>query len=379
MLTLLMTLLSSTALAEDCDAKQLVKDIEEASPVKLPRMYLKLAECDEDQARELAAEIIPKILHGDEGNQAALAAIRVGDIDSVTTWVRGLEPNHRTQTLMWMGEQCSDVPGVGEFFTNAAAADQADFLQNRWYRGMSKCRTEGVQSLLVDVVEADAWNLNREQLFGFIEVYSRNLGERAVSHLKTLPATMSDPKEIRLIINSFADAANVGSLEGMNEKAAKAAIAAIAQLGPQIPAETIDQARDTLLALGDEPLSNEFVKYRWPDRKQGETYHYGVVAIESSTCKNGKEQVWLHSGQVTNISVWPDKLEMDIEDHVMNNWGLDHGAKCKGTSTYSVHITAEPATEESYQAFVDEHSEGYREAAKSAWKSGVVAEETTAF
>ena len=45
---------------------------------------------------------------------------------------------------------------------------------------MSKCRTEGVQALLVDIVEKNSWNLNREQLFGFIEVYSRNLGDKAV-------------------------------------------------------------------------------------------------------------------------------------------------------------------------------------------------------
>lgn len=379
MLTLLTLLMTPTALAEDCDSKQLVKDIEETSPVKLPALFLQLAECDAEAAKGVAGEVVPKLLHSDEANKAALASIDVGEREAVITWVKGLEPNHRTQTLMWMGEQCGDVPEVGDFFTDSAADDQEGFRQNRWYRGMSKCRTEGVQSLLVDIVEKDAWGLNREQLFGFIEVYSRNLGEKAVSHLKSLPSTMTDPKDIRLIINSFADAANVGSLEGMNDKAAKDAIAALTQLVPQIPAETIEQARDTLLALGDEALAAEIVKYRWPDRKVDETYNYGVVAIESATCKNGKTQVWLHSGYLTNISAWPDAIASGAEEHVLGNWGLDHGAKCKGTSEYEVFVMGEPATEESFQAFVDEHSGGYKDAAKSAWKSGVVAEEPSAF
>jgi hypothetical protein len=379
MLTLLSFLITSPAMAQDCDAKQLAKEIDEASPIAVPRVYLKLAECDADVAKANAAKALGRTLHGDEGNQASLAALKVGSLGEVMDWVDGLEPDQRSQTMLWMGDQCGEVDQVGSFFTTAANDKRDKFLAERWYVGMAKCRVESVQALLREVVENDAWELKREQLFAFVSVYARNLGAEAVDHLKSLPVGLSDPKEVKLVLNAFADAANVGSREGMDEKAAKAAIAAIGQLGPQIPPDTIDQARDTLLALGDEPLADEFVKYRWPEKLQGGTYHYGVVATETSACKNGKTSVYLHSGQLTDSGRWPDALEMIVEDTVKGSWGLTHGAKCKGTSQFKVVMTEEPVDDAAFEAFVATHAEAYADVAKGAWKSGVVAEDTGSF
>ena len=114
----------------------------------------------------------------------------------------------------------------------------------------------------------------------------------AVPHLQKVVSELDDSKEASLILNAFADAANVGSVEGMNMDAAKASIAAIEQLGPNLPPESAEQARLTLIALGDEDKADGFAIYRWPERLVDGSYRYAVSATETVTCKNGKSQVW---------------------------------------------------------------------------------------
>ena len=89
----ILALLLSGAQAQDCDAKQLSKDLHEASPVAVPRVFLKLAECDPSAALEEAEFAMGKTLHGDEGNQAALQALKVGAQKPVMDWVDALEPD----------------------------------------------------------------------------------------------------------------------------------------------------------------------------------------------------------------------------------------------------------------------------------------------
>lgn len=381
MIGVLALLLTTAAPAQDCDARQLSKDLQDASPVAVPRTFLKLVECDEAEAAKQAEFAMGKTLYGDEGNQAALQALRVGAPTAVMNWVDDLEPDHRSQSMMWLGEQCTDVPQVGEFFVASAEQKTDAFLKERWYRGMAKCDHAGVRALLKEIVEGDKFELNNESKFGFIEVYARNLGKDSIPHLIKTATELSDPRDIRLVISALGDAANVGSREGINEEAAKDAIAALKNIAPTTHPEAIDQVRVTLMALGDDATAESMVKNRWPDRVKNGTYEWGVAVMNEVTCKNGKVQVYLHHGRLTDITKWPDALEMDVEARVTDLWDLGNAAKkCKGESNLSVNMNPEPlASEEVYANFIEPYQKELELKAEGGAKVDELEEETATF
>ena len=133
---LMIGMLAPAAWAQ-CDAKQLKSDLAEASPVAVARVYLKLAECDADAALETAEEAVPRLLSGDEGNQAAVAALSVGAEAPVSKWVDGLEPDQRSATIDYLGRKCKDEPKVAAFFVSAHTKLGETFWKDRWYRGLA--------------------------------------------------------------------------------------------------------------------------------------------------------------------------------------------------------------------------------------------------
>ncbi len=377
MLVWLTLALVGTAQAQDCDAKQLVKDLKEASPVAVGRVYLKLAKCDPVVAEKEASFAMTKTLYGDEGMQASLAALSVGGQQAVLDWVDGLEDHHRSETVRWLGTKCEEEPKAAEFFVKARDVKKDVFLANRWYAGLGGCRTPEIAAMLTEMIEGDQGKraADRAQYFGLLEVYSRNLGKEAIPTLRTMATSLSDPMEVRLILSAFGDAANVGS--GIDEEAAKAAIQAIETLGPQIPADAADAARDILMSLGAEDLANSFAGYRWASRKDGGKYTYYVMAQEMVVCKNGKEQGYLHHGKVTEGGThWPDSMKMDLEAKLVAKWELEAAAKCKGEGTIKVEMTNEPiADDKEIEAWLEGRQKAFVAATKDFHKAEVVAED----
>ncbi|NCG21620.1 MAG: hypothetical protein GWP91_21610, partial [Rhodobacterales bacterium] len=370
------------ALAQDCDANQLAQDINDASPVAVPRVFLKLVECDEAVAVTSAPLAMSKTLHGEEGNRALLACLKIGAQTSAQDWIDSLEPDHRSQSILWIGEQCDDVSAIGDFFVDSAKGDMAEvFLKERWYRGMSHCKLPAVQDLLRAMVETPDKATTKEQLFGYMEVYARNLGAAAVPYLKKFTSEQTDVKEQQLALNAFSDAANVGSMSGMDMKAAEASIAAIHDLGPNLAPSATSQARDTLLALGDEAGADSFAKYRWPERMQDGNYLYGVYAKEIATCKKEKMQGVFHYGIFTEPGAeWPDALEMDIEGKATAAWGLELAEKCGGEGTVTIRITPEPLeTPEALEEWVKAHITTFNGETTDFHKAEISLEETTAY
>jgi len=370
-----------TAYAQDCDANPLVRDLHEASPVAVARVYLKLAECDPSVAEREAAFAMTKTLYGDEGMQAGLAALSVGGQDAVLDWVDGLEDHHRSETVRWFGGQCGKEAKVADFFVKAREAKKDVFLANRWYAGLGSCRTPQIAEMLTEMIQGDqgARAADRAQYFGLLEVYSRNLGVEAIPTLRDMATSLSDPMEVRLILSAFGDAANVGS--GIDEAAAKAAVDAIRMLGPQIPPDAADSARDILLSLGDEDLANQFAGYRWADRKTDGKYTYYAMAIERFVCKNGKEQAIFHHGKLVEDGThWPDALQMDLEGKLGSKWGLEAAAKCKGEGTIKVEMTEEPvADDKEIESWLEERVEAFEKDTKGLHKSEVVVQEDGAW
>ena len=144
----LLVLLSSLASAQDCDAAQLAKETAEATPVGSARAFVQLANCDAAQAQTIAPETLPRLLGGDDANQAAVMAIRVGAADPVVTWLDGLEADERARAVRALGEACNESAEIQTFFVDRAASLGEKFWSDRWYRALTECRVPAVQGIL---------------------------------------------------------------------------------------------------------------------------------------------------------------------------------------------------------------------------------------
>jgi hypothetical protein len=336
-----------------CDAKALGKALTEAAPNQTGAAFADLAACDAAAAAKAAPEAFKKILSGDSGDAAALVALRVGAGETVRGWITAMEPADRSRTISKLGQKC-DQPGVPAFFTDTHKAVGDKFWSDRWYRGLAECRDPGLQALLRDRVSAPG--SDRTLFFGVLEVYSRNLGPDAVPALKTALQGQQDPEIASYLVKAFEDAAGVGTPAGMNADVAKAAIAAIVEAAPALPAKAVDQARLTLLSLGTEPDSDKMAVHRFREVAQASGgLLYGLVATEVATCKKGDTRVTIHTAQVNEGGrTWPDQLEGRVKDPMNVAMKLDLAASCKGTGVVEMATPVQPFKDAAaYQAWVD--------------------------
>lgn len=344
MLTLL-TLLTASSFAADCDLRALQQELADASPVAVPRVYVQIAECDEGAGLRLAGEALGRTLSGDAGNAAAEAAIQVGAGEQVRAWVGGLEPDERSRTIKHLGSRCKDSEVVADFLVDTHTALGAEFWDQRWHRGLSDCRVQPIQDLLtqaMDGPEAGAGAEDRHRFHGLLEVYSRNLGVNAIPRLTQLATSLEDTDDVLAVISAFADAANVGSLDGMDSEVAAQAVVALEGIGPELTGREVDQARTTLRALGAADVADRFSRYRWPERYVDGQYAYAVVAVEDFTCRNGKAGAVFHHALFTESgSRWPEQIREALPG-ALAAWELDGAERCRGTGEVRVESPLEP-------------------------------------
>lgn len=364
-ITALAALAALTAAAPahaECDAKQLTKDLAEASPVSMPKVFVKLADCDAGAAKAAAPAAMKRALPGDEGATMAVAALRVGAPEAVASWISAMQVDQRSDVLDGLASQCAAEQPVADFFADAKSREGDQFWKDRWYRGLASCRSPRIQAILEEAISTNGNNSalasDRALYFAVLEVYARNLGAKAVPRLEALVTETADEKEKRIVVSAFADAANVGDAAGMNGEAAMAAVEALKRLGPTLGGSVVEQARDTLLALGADELARQFAQHRWPERRSDGKYTYLAVAHELVTCKNGKKQGYLHYGDVVEPgAVWPADLQSKLVETLRAKWRLDAADKCKGTAEMAYEITSEPVAGE---AEASEWLEGQR-------------------
>lgn len=347
-----------------CDSRALQRDLAEATPVSVPSAFLALVRCDEGAAKKAAPKAITRALPGPDAGEAAAEALRIGAADAVQSWIGSIPAAQRAQTLDGIAARCAAAPAVADFFVAAASREGERFWKDGWYRGLGDCRTEGIQALLSEAVSGDgarsAFASDRALYFSVLEVYARNLGADAVPRLEQLVGELGDEGEKRLVVSAFADAANVGDPAGTNPEAAKVAVEAIERLGPNLPGTVVDQARNTLLALGAEDLANRFVQHRWPERLTDGRYTYAATVQELVTCKNGKQQAFLHHGLVEEPAArWPNDLQGSLEA-VLGKWKTNTAKKCKGTAELAYAMSPEPlADDAAAKAWFTEQQEAF--------------------
>ena len=343
MSSLLVVLLSSLASAGDCDATALAGDMAEATPVGAARAFVQLANCDADTAKKLAAETFPRLLGGDDANQAAVKAVTIGAADPVVAWMGGLEGGERARAVQALGEACNENPPIQTFFVDQAAKLGDQFWTDRWYRALASCQVPAVQSILSAELDKGL-GADRMRFFAVLETYARSAGGAAIERLSTLATSIDDAEAQVNIVAAFADAARVGTPQGTDAAAASKGAEVIRTIAPKLTSKAVEQARMTLLALGDEPGSDDMAAVRFKAVDQGDqTFLWGAIANEVATCKNGKVQQKIHVAQVSERgNTWPDQLAEKIEAAAAVNWELNLAAKCKGTGEVKWVLPSEP-------------------------------------
>lgn len=343
MSSLLFVLLSSLGSAADCDAAALATETAEATPVGAARAFVQLANCDAGTAKSAATDTFPRLLGGDDANQAAVKAIQVGATEPVAAWMGGLEADERARAVRALGEACNESADVQAFFVDRAATLGDQFWSDRWYRALATCRVPAVQGILSAELDKGL-GADRLRFFAVLETYARSAGGDAVERLSKLATDIDDAEAQANIVAAFADAARVGTPEGIDAAAAGKGAETIRALAPTLTSKGVEQARMTLLALGDEPGSDDMAAIRYKAVDQGDqTFLWGAIADEKATCKNGKVQQKIHVALVNERgNTWPDQLAEKVEAAARVNWELNLADKCKGTGELKWHLPTAP-------------------------------------
>ncbi len=344
---LLFVLLSGLATAQDCDVKALTKETAEASPVAAARAYVQLGTCDSASAKKVAGTALPRLIAGDESNQAALVAIRVGAPEAVVQWMDSLQPDERARAISALGEACDTSAEVQTFFVDRAQKLGAQFWSDRWYRALASCHQPAVQGILSSELDKGL-GADRSRFFAILETYSRSAGAAAVPRLEELAGKVDDGEAEVNIVAAFGDAARVGTPDGADAAAASASAEAIKRVASSLTSKGIEQARMTLLALGDEEGSDSLAAVRFADSALGDgTFLWGAIAQEKATCKNGKVSQRVHvAGVKERGNTWPDQLKGKVEAAAQVNWALDLAEKCKGTGETTWTLSELPFKDE---------------------------------
>jgi len=348
-----LVLLFTPAASAACDAAALNKQLAAAAPQQLPGLFGQLAACDAAAAKKAAPTYLPSFIAGGEASKAAVAALTVGASDDVVAWVKGLQPDDRGQTIADLSEACAGSKAVQTFFLNASTSMGDAFWNDRWYRGLSTCRSPEIQKLLTDKVGAmEKGDPGRFQ--GVLEVFARNLGPAALPQLASLAEGTSNGETQTYIVNAFGDAAGLGSAN-MDPAAGQAAQKTLKEIAPKLQPKGVEQARVILQALGDERGADELAAVRFKDVKQADgTFLWGTVVTETAACKNGKTQQIVHVAPVIDGGrTWGDQVNERVSAGI-SAWGMDLATKCKGTGKNEVFTPAEPfADMPAYKAWVD--------------------------
>ncbi len=353
---MLIALISTAAFAQDCDSAALQTAVDEAAPASVSRAYVALAACDAEAAKEVAPAAFEKALTGTDGNALLVAAIEVGAGEDGRRWIEGQQSDERSSTIAGVGKACAESEAVQAFVVDAHQNLGNSFWADRWYRSLADCRVPAIQDLLNAEV-ADPSD-DRTRFFGVLEVWARNLGGAAVPTLKELASTIENEEELTYVVNAFADAAQVGSLDGQDAEATTAAIAAINEVAPNLPARAVEQARTTLTSLGASTDADALVRYRFADKtREDGRLHWGVIAVEVATCKKGDTWLGVHTGSVNDVgTVWPDQIQ-GATDTALAAWTFELADKCKGTQSLEVYLPSEPQTADELEAWTKDQLE----------------------
>ena len=206
---------SSMALAQDCDAGQLVATVKESVGDQTATAFIDLNKCDPKQATKLASTVVPKLYAGDLGYQAMAIALSMGAEKEVVDWLNTQLAGERSEALRYLGTVCKETKEVQDFFITQAEKMGEEFWVQRWYRPLDQCSTPEVLALLKGVL--DKGIKKRSVYFGVLTTFSRAAGKDAIPVLENQLSKITDVEVQTRIIEAYADAAQVGSKDGLKK------------------------------------------------------------------------------------------------------------------------------------------------------------------
>jgi len=324
-------LLTAAAFAQDCDVAAMSKEILTAGPHEAAPMFVRLATCDATAAKKVAGSVVPTLIGEEDGFKAAVAAIESGAGAEVMTWMASLQRDEQSRAVRAYGKSCEASSAVQAFLLSAESELGGQFWSDRWYRALTECRSEAITGLLAQKVGSGAGE-DRSAFFGVVEAYAINAGEGAIPKLVELVEAEQDLEMQINLVGAFTDAAQAGTVSGLNAQIAEKAADAVRKLADGLSPKAVDKARLTLQVLLDEKGSDELVTLRYKDLLQdGGQLLYGTVVFEKATCKNGKESLRYHVAQANDPGqTWPDQIEEKVKEIAGLNWDLNLAERCKG-------------------------------------------------
>ena len=336
-------LITTSALAQDCDVAAMSKDILAMGPHEAAPTYVQLAACDAGAAKKVAAKVVPNLIGETDGFGAAVAAIEVGSGAVVMDWMTTLQRDEQSRAIRAYGKRCQESTAVQGFLVEAEGKLGDQFWSDRWYRALTECRSAGTTGLLAERVDAGATD-DRSAFFGVVEAYAVNVGDGALPKLSELVKAEEDLEMQINLVGAFADAAQAGTVQGLNPQIAEMAANAVRDLSAGLAPEAVDKARTTLNVLNDEAGADALAGVRYKSLAQDDGHLlYGTVVFENATCKNGKIQQRYHVAEVTDPGqTWPDQLEEKVQSTADANWNLNLAERCKGEGETKVLVPEAP-------------------------------------
>ncbi len=367
---LISLMMMTVAFAQDCDVAGMSADILSAGPHEAAPMFVRLADCDPAAAKRVAAKVVPSFIGEEEGFKGAVAAIDSGASVEVMDWMDSLQRDEQSRAIRAFGKSCEKSSPVQSFLISAEAKLGAQFWSNRWYRALTECRSDAIRSLLATKVGEGAGE-DRGAFFGVVEAYAVNAGSSAISKLVELVQAEQDLEMQINLVGAFADAAQAGTVSGLNPKIAEQAADAVRGLAPGLAPKAIEKARITLKVLLDEKGADEIVSIRYKDVLQDDGHLlYGTVVFENATCKNGKATQRYHVAEAIDPGqTWPDQLEEKVKGVAELNWDLNLAERCKGEGEVVYAVPEAPfANKEEMRKWIKEviRAQMSSEAKKSA-------------
>lgn len=370
----LLSLSLPSAHAADCDGRTLAKALDEAPPIRVATAYTELAACDAGRAKKAAKATVARIKDGADTAPALLTAARLGAMTAVRAWVADAEPDVRSRTLDAMGEVCADDPETATAFFVTTAAELGDrFWEQRWYRGLGACRTDGIRTLLTAALDHPKVGREarpRTPLYSLLETYARNAGVDALPTLDALLAEPVDDRDAVDLINPYADAA-AGAEEAGVDGGTEAVVASLVAAAPTLPREALERARGVLTSLGATTEAEALAAHAFPEAKRDTGHPYAVAITEVVTCKNGKVFAGLYVGDVVDPGLrWPDVVADQIGPAATSGWDALQGGRCGAEPVVTVSHSGVPVDAEGATAFRAEQQAAFEtthSAAKKTW------------
>ena len=241
-------------------------------------------------------------------------------------WARHVRTQNRSKPFVGRAESLGD-----------------DFWDQRWYKGLSKCRSEAVSELLWDRL-SEGVGRDYALYYGVLEAYTRSTGEAAIPNIGALLKDSKDGEVQSQLVASLFDAVQTAGEGKIIPKVAEPAVEAILSVADSLDTKALNQARQTLLQLDAERQSDELAAVVHKDTVQDDgSFLWATVVLETATCKNGKVMQRVQSASVKEGgNTWGDQAQGKVKEAVEVAWVLDLAERCKGTEKSSFMCLRHP-------------------------------------